>query len=87
MEWQRELLASLAPIVPIGGLLIYATCSLQQEENEEQVNGFLTRHAEFKREVPETVPAELLGAEGDLVLLPQRHETDGAYAVRLLRRR
>ena len=85
VEWQRELLEVLAPIVRVGGLLIYSTCSIEPEENEVQVNGFLTRHAEFKREAPDTAPAELLGAEGDLVLLPQRHETDGAYAVRLRR--
>lgn len=82
---QAALLEAVAPVVRPGGLLIYATCSLEPEENREQMERFLARHAEFRREPPPGFPAELLDADGDLELLPQRHGTDGAYAARLRR--
>jgi 16S rRNA (cytosine967-C5)-methyltransferase len=82
---QAELLESLAPVVAPGGLLIYSTCSLEPEENELQVERFLARHVEFRRDPSETFPAALLSEKGDMTILPQRHEMDGAYAARLRR--
>jgi len=79
------LLAALADRVRPGGLLLYATCSLEPEENERQMAGFLESHQAFRREPTEAVPAELLNAHGDLMILPQRHGMDGAYAARLRR--
>ncbi|HVK01020.1 MAG TPA: transcription antitermination factor NusB [Gemmatimonadales bacterium] len=82
---QAGLLDGLADVVAPGGLLIYATCSLEPEENERQVDRFLARHPEFLREPSETFPTALLSEKGDMTMLPQRHEMDGAYAARLLR--
>jgi 16S rRNA (cytosine967-C5)-methyltransferase len=82
---QRQLLHAVAPIVEPGGWLVYATCSLEPEENEEPVNAFLSAHPEFRRDPGAGVPAELLTAAGDLLLLPQRHGVDGAFAARLRR--
>jgi len=82
---QRELLDGAAAAVRIIGLLVYATCSLEPEENELQVDRFLTEHPGFRRERSTAVPPELCSPAGDLVLLPQRHGTDGAYAARLRR--
>jgi 16S rRNA (cytosine967-C5)-methyltransferase len=82
---QRELLEAVAPVVRSGGWLVYATCSLEPEENEEQVTAFLNAHSDFRREPGDAVPPELLTPEGDLRLLPQRHGVDGAFAARLHR--
>jgi 16S rRNA (cytosine967-C5)-methyltransferase len=82
---QAELLDRAAELVAPGGLLIYATCSLEPEENAVQVGRFLGRHPEFRREAATTFPPALLSEEGDLTMLPQRHGTDGAYAARLRR--
>jgi len=87
-ERQRRLMEAAARLVKPGGVLVYATCSLEPEENSAIVNDFLARHAGLGRE-PATgaVPAALLTAEGDFQSLPQRHEMDGAYAARLVRAR
>jgi 16S rRNA (cytosine967-C5)-methyltransferase len=82
---QQELLAGAADVVPPGGLLVYSTCSLEPEENEEQVERFLDRHPEFHREPGPVPAAQLLSAKGDLTVQPQLHDMDGAYAARLRR--
>ncbi|HEU5170356.1 MAG TPA: hypothetical protein VFU46_07455, partial [Gemmatimonadales bacterium] len=68
-----------------GGLLVYATCSLEPEENEQQVERFLEEHPGFVREPPAGFPAELLTDKEDLMTLPQRDAMDGAFAARLRR--
>lgn len=83
---QAALLDAAASLVRPGGVLVYATCSLEPEENAAQVEAFLVRHADFQRApVTGSVPAELVTAAGDLESLPQRHAIDGVYAARLLR--
>lgn len=83
---QREILRSASAIVKPGGLLVYSTCSLETEENDTQVERFLTEHKNWQLEPPPegSVPAAVLDA-GRLRVLPQRHGTDGAFAARLRR--
>jgi len=83
---QREILRSAATLVRPGGLLIYSTCSLETDENDGQVERFLTEHKEWRLEPPAdgAVPAAVIDA-GRLRVLPQRHGTDGAFAARLRR--
>jgi 16S rRNA (cytosine967-C5)-methyltransferase len=83
---QERLLEGAAEAVGLSGLLVYSTCSLEPEENEQQVERFLERHRDFRREPSDTFPASLLSAKGDLMILPQRDAMDGAYAARLRRR-
>lgn len=84
---QRTLLRAACDIVAPRGLLVYSTCSLEQEENDAQVETFLTEHAEFALEPPPagTVPETVLDA-GRLRVLPHLHGTDGAFAARFRRR-
>ncbi|HEU5169819.1 MAG TPA: 16S rRNA (cytosine(967)-C(5))-methyltransferase RsmB [Gemmatimonadales bacterium] len=82
---QSTLLRAAAGAVRPGGLLVYATCSLEPEENEHQVERFLQEHPGFVREPPAGFPAELLTDKGDLMTLPQRDGMDGAFAARLRR--
>jgi len=89
---QSSILDTARALVRPGGRLIYATCSLLQEENEGQVSGFLLRHADF-RLVPlaqawpfeGTVP-EVMGPDGEMLsLTPAAHGTDGFFAAVLER--
>jgi 16S rRNA (cytosine967-C5)-methyltransferase len=84
-QLQAELLDGTAAAVAPGALLVYSTCSLEPEENRGQVERFLARHPKFHRESVNVVPESLLSPEGDLVILPQLHRMDGAYAARLRR--
>lgn len=86
-ERQARLLDAATALSRPGGIVVYATCSLEAEENEDQVDALLRRHPEFRRApVPGTVPADLVTAAGDLCARPWQHGIDGAYAARLERR-
>lgn len=83
-EVQRTILEGAASVVPRGGLLVYATCALEPEENRGQVKRFLARHPDFLIE-PAGIPDRFLDGRGCLSVLPQESGFDGAYAARLRR--
>jgi 16S rRNA (cytosine967-C5)-methyltransferase len=69
---QAGILDQAASLVRKGGRLVYATCSLLAEENEDQVTAFLSRHPDFAQ------------TDG-LALSPAQHATDGFFAAVLER--
>jgi len=83
---QKIILRSASKVVRPGGILVYSTCSLEPEENDEQVDSFLSENMNWILEPPPegSVAPELLDG-GRLRVLPQRHGTDGAFAARLRR--
>jgi 16S rRNA (cytosine967-C5)-methyltransferase len=88
-EKQASILDGAARLVKFGGRLVYATCSLLDEENDGIVQGFLASHPDF-----ELVPMHKVLAEqrislemGDyLKMLPHKHGTDGFFAAVLERK-
>jgi 16S rRNA (cytosine967-C5)-methyltransferase len=84
---QTRILKAAATAVAPGGLLVYATCSLEPEENEEQVERFLDQHSDFRLEAPDGADAAGGGASSVLRLVPQVDGADGAFAARLRRHR
>ena len=89
---QAEILDMAGELVrPKGGRLVYATCSLLPEEDEEQVRAFLGRHPDFAPLPLQAAWAEAGGSapppgEGEFLLTtPARHGTDGFFAAILQR--
>jgi 16S rRNA (cytosine967-C5)-methyltransferase len=86
---QRSILAAAAALVKPGGRLVYGTCSLLAEENEDIVTEFLSAHPDFKLvPVAEILKRQgvRLEAGGDyLRLFPHIHDTDGFFAAVLER--
>ncbi len=90
---QTELLNRTAEMLQAGGVLVYATCSLQPEEGPERIEAFLSDGAPFSRHPVE--PGELPGLEsaitaaGDVRTLPshwsEQGGIDGFYIARLRR--
>lgn len=87
---QTKLLDRAAALVRPGGELLYCTCSLEADESEGQIAGFLERTPHFARSALMAGDVgghpELLSAQGDLRTLPV-HDMDGFYAARLRRER
>jgi 16S rRNA (cytosine967-C5)-methyltransferase len=84
---QDAVLAAAAPFVKPGGRLIYVTCSLLAEENEDRVAAFVAAHPDFG-----VADIELAGTtrwvtpEGFLRLTPRSAATDGFFVAALTRR-
>ena len=66
-----------------GGVLLYSTCTLLPEENEQNVQRFLARHPEFSL-CPFTA-GDLQAPTGMLTLFPDEHGTDGFFMAKLVR--
>ncbi|MCB1651325.1 MAG: RsmB/NOP family class I SAM-dependent RNA methyltransferase [Alphaproteobacteria bacterium] len=79
---QAEILDKVAPLVKPGGRLVYATCSLLPDENEDQIEAFLARHDDFK--VQALDDARGLGSPY-MRLTPHRHGTDGFFTAVLVK--
>jgi 16S rRNA (cytosine967-C5)-methyltransferase len=83
-EKQIGILDGAARLLKGGGRLVYATCSLLEEENQRVAENFLATHPEFDLVPMSTVLAEqkIPLEMGDyLVLLPHIHQTDGFFAA------
>lgn len=85
---QAAILTAAARLLKPGGRLVYATCSILEEENAAIVNAFLASHPEFSR----LSASQILAGQGiklatgeDLLLNPAVHGTDGFYAAILQR--
>jgi len=83
---QRRILERCQEVVGPGGLLVYAVCSTEPEEGQDQMDLFLRSHPDFTLEPP--AQAERLGwplYQGALRTLPGPEGMDGFYAARLRR--
>ncbi len=84
---QARILEAAAELVRPGGVLVYATCSLEPEENEAVVAGLRARRPDFLPDpLPPAVPAPCRIAPDILRMTPHRHGSDGFTAHRLRRR-
>ena len=68
---QRELLEVAASLVKPGGVLVYSTCSLEPEEDENQIEWWQSENPDWQVQIQST--------------LPHRDSCDGMFAARLTR--
>lgn len=84
---QKAILDNVCRYVRPGGVLLYATCTLLERENEDVVRAFLDKHKDFTLEGFQ-VPGDFEGArEGMVTCWPHRHGTDGFFFAKLRRMR
>jgi 16S rRNA (cytosine967-C5)-methyltransferase len=80
---QQDLLMSVSPLLKKGGILVYSTCTVDKEENENTVKTFLENNPEFegdlsfKNRMPEAIQPLITGF--DLQIFPQDLGSDGFY--------
>ncbi|MCQ6274045.1 16S rRNA (cytosine(967)-C(5))-methyltransferase RsmB [Bacillus sp. V3B] len=80
---QKTLLESVASLLKKDGILVYSTCTIDQEENQEVVEAFLQQHPEYVRDETfrERIPGEIqsLVKNSEMQILPQYFNSDGFY--------
>ncbi len=83
---QQALLKAIAPLVKSGGVLVYATCTLNPGENEAQIQQFLQTHEDWRSESFAWISPqgkEQLITDGMLTILPHHHHQDGFFIAKL----
>jgi 16S rRNA (cytosine967-C5)-methyltransferase len=84
---QLALLQRAARWLKRGGKLVYSTCSLEEEENEQVVSLFLGEQTQFQKILPENpCLKDLFDADRKFQILPSEHNGDGFFAVLLERK-
>ena len=81
---QLDILNNACRYVRSGGILVYSTCTVFPEENEKNVERFLSTHADFSL-TPFSV-GKLNVSKGYITLLPDEYPTDGFFIAKLTRR-
>ena len=86
---QREILVNAAKLVKPGGVLVYSTCTINPEENEENVCYLLTQMPFELESLAPFIKEEIEGndpSSGMLKLLPGQNQCDGFFVARLRRK-
>jgi 16S rRNA (cytosine967-C5)-methyltransferase len=78
-----RILSAGATALRAGGVMLFSTCTLTREENEEAVAAFLASHDGFALE--DFTVGPLASAGGMLTLWPHRHGTDGFFMAKIRR--
>jgi len=79
---QKEILGRSASCLRRGGVLVYSTCTIAEEENEKVIEAFLTENRGFRVvRPPAFIDGRLVGEEGFFRTFPHRHGTNGFFAA------
>ncbi|MCL4509644.1 MAG: 16S rRNA (cytosine(967)-C(5))-methyltransferase RsmB [Bacteroidetes bacterium] len=81
---QSEILENAAKLLKPNGVIVYSTCTIESEENQDVVQGFLSHHSKFTLEPADMfVDRALVGRDGFIETFPHRHDLDGGFAARI----
>ncbi len=86
MALQRDILAVQAGYVRPGGVLLFSTCTILKDENEESAELFLKEHLEFSLEEVLFPENSHISAGAMTTLLPCDHDTDGFFICKFRRK-
>ncbi|HUN56378.1 MAG TPA: 16S rRNA (cytosine(967)-C(5))-methyltransferase RsmB [Smithella sp.] len=79
---QKIILQNASAAVKKGGRLIYCTCSLLPQENENVIDDFLTRNPNFNlSRPPKSIPDKFIDSRGFFHTYPHRHQMDGFFGA------
>ena len=78
---QYDILENVQNYLKVGGTLVYSTCTILPDENENNIKKFLENHKNFEL-IPFSV-GELEVESGMITLLPHTHHTDGFFIAKL----
>ena len=79
---QKSILANMCKYLEPGGKIVYSTCSLEKEENEDVVNDFLAKRKDFKLVVSNSLlPNNWITSNGLMFAFPNNTKTDGLFAA------
>jgi 16S rRNA (cytosine967-C5)-methyltransferase len=85
---QSSILRNLAPYVKEGGILVYSTCTVFHEENEDVVERFLDGHSEFRLDqISEALPEKYHSfiKKGYFKTFPPKDTMDGFFVARMIK--
>ncbi|KIL41201.1 16S rRNA methyltransferase [Gordoniibacillus kamchatkensis] len=82
---QRDILERVHGLLKPGGILVYSTCTIEREENEDTVGRFLSEHPEFSldTDIDVILPDDLRPFTGMLTILPYQFGSDGFFIARM----
>lgn len=87
MKLQSKALDHAANFVRPDGVMVYSTCTINPRENEEQVEKFLARNKQFELlDAAQYLPKDFTDAKM-YKTLPFRHDMDGAFAAKMIKRK
>lgn len=82
---QLKILSESVKYLKVGGVTVYSTCTLNPRENEDVVSAFLSENSDFEL-VPFKV-GEFSAESGMLTLLPHKHNADGFFMAKIIKKR
>jgi len=83
IKLQEKALHAASLFVKPGGVLVYSTCTINPDENEEQIYKFLKSNFQFDLIPAETHIPKDFTENGFLKTIPHKHHMDGAFAAKL----
>ena len=83
---QKKILLNVSKYLKTGGTLVYSTCSIEKEENENIINNFLHNNKNFSiKDIDTIVPKKFINKFGIFKTIPFKHKIDGGFAVSLVK--
>lgn len=86
---QRDLIESAGKLVGVDGMLVYSTCTVEPEENEQIVEAFLCNNPDFEIVNARTlnIPSPFVTQPGFVRTWPHEHDMDGSFAAKMIKRK